>query len=147
MELILRKMTETDVADVLKLESICFGSEAWDEVSFLYRIGHEETFLCLVACCGDELCGYIAVCSQLGEMTVDSLAVSPNYRRQGIATKLIDEATFLCKPNRTILEVRESNFAARELYKRLGFREMTLRRGYYDKPEEDAVVMERLTLL
>ena len=146
MEMILRKMTETDVADVLRLESVCFSAEAWDEISFLYRIGHEETFLCLVAYCGDELCGYIAVCTQFDEMTVDSLAVSPNHRRQGIATKLIDEATFLCKPNRTILEVRESNFAARELYKRLGFREMTLRRGYYDKPEEDAVVMERLTL-
>ena len=145
--MILRKMTETDVADVLKLESMCFNSEAWDEISFLYRIGHEETFLCLVACYGDELCGYIAVCSQLGEMTIDSLAVSPHHRRKRIATKLIDEATFLCKPKRTILEVRESNFAARELYKGLGFREMTLRRGYYGKPEEDAVVMERLTLL
>ena len=145
--MILRKMTETDVADVLKLESTCFNSEAWDEISFLYRIGHEETFLCLVACYGDELCGYIAVCSQLGEMTIDSLAVSPHHRRKRIATKLIDEATFLCKPKRTILEVRESNFAARELYKGLGFREMTLRRGYYGKPEEDAVVMERLTLL
>lgn len=146
MDLILRKMTETDVADVLKLENICFNSEAWDEISFLYRIGHEETFLCLVACFGDEFCGYIAVCTQLGEMTIDSVAVSPNHRREGIATKLIDEATFLCKPQRTILEVRESNYAARELYKGLGFREMTLRRGYYDQPEEDAVVMERLTL-
>lgn len=146
MDIILRKMTETDVADVLKLENTCFNSEAWDEISFLYRIGHEETFLCLVACVGDECCGYISTCSQLGEMTIDSLAVAKDYRRLGIATKLIDEATFLCKPLRTVLEVRESNFPARELYRSLGFREMTLRRGYYDNPEEDAVVMERLTL-
>ena len=146
MEISLRKMIETDVAEVMRLESICFDSEAWDEVSFLYRIGHEESFLCLVATCGDDFCGYIATCSQFEEMYIDSLAVAPEYRRRGIAKMLIDEANHLKKPQRIVLEVRESNTPARALYKSLGFREMALRRGYYDKPEEDAVVMERVTL-
>ena len=87
------------------------------------------------------MAGYIAVTGVCGA-SVDSVAVSKKFRRLGIASRLMIEALSRCGET-AFLEVRESNKPAIELYKSLGFRKIGVRRGYYDSPEEDAVVMSR----
>ena len=67
------------------------------------------------------------------------VAVAPDFRRTGVATCLIRSLT----DAEVFLEVRVSNESARALYHRLGFTEVGMRRGYYDDPVEDAVVMKR----
>jgi [ribosomal protein S18]-alanine N-acetyltransferase len=81
------------------------------------------------------------------ECHVLNLAVHPEFRRQGIGVYLLNSAVTEAKAKRInviTLEVRRTNVAARQLYRKLHFEERRLRRNYYG-PGEDAIVME-LTL-
>jgi ribosomal-protein-alanine N-acetyltransferase len=75
------------------------------------------------------------------EYEILNLAVAPEYRRQGIARRLV-EAFLHASPNTFFLEVRESNQAARAFYNYLGFQEVGRRSGYYHSPPETAIVMK-----
>lgn len=74
-----------------------------------------------------------------------NLAVAPEFRRRGMARRLLksllkrEEA---CAAYSVFLEVRESNLAARAFYRSLGFRELSVRPNYYDQPLEPAIVMK-----
>ena len=124
MTLKIRRMTLDDVSDVVALEKICFSSDAWCADDFIYRLNFAskaggDGFLSLCAEADGRFCGYIALYSQLGETNID-------------------------RPERIILEVRESNAPAKCLYESEGYRVIAKRRGYYDLPPEDALIMEKL---
>jgi ribosomal-protein-alanine N-acetyltransferase len=92
----------------------------------------------LVAEQGDLLAGFLVWRHTThDEIEILNIAVAPAFRRRGIAKALLDG---LPKAE-VFLEVRESNAAARGLYQAVGFREVGLRRGYYQNPSEGAVVM------
>ena len=95
-----------------------------------------------VATAADAVAGFLVfrqVAPDEGEIL--NLAVSPDFRRQGVAKRLLQTAlqdfsgTFF-------LEVRESNRGALELYKSLGFQEFSRRSEYYQFPSESAIVMK-----
>lgn len=72
-----------------------------------------------------------------GESEILNLAVDPPFRRRGVARNLLSGLA-----SRTVfLEVRESNHAARGLYRAAGFLEVGTRRNYYQNPIEYAIVM------
>lgn len=144
MGIIIRKMTEFDLPAVERLERDCFTSDAWSGDDYRYRLENDGIFLSLTAEDSGTFCGCITTSAQFGEMYIDSIAVVREYRRRGIASDLIIQAEILCKARRVLLEVRTSNFAARRLYESLGFTEHGLRKGYYDSPPEDAIVMEKI---
>ena len=75
------------------------------------------------------------------ESEILNLAVSPDFRRQGLATRLMETAlqNFI---GAFFLEVRESNEGARKFYKSLGFHEVSRRPEYYEFPRESAIVMK-----
>jgi ribosomal-protein-alanine N-acetyltransferase len=73
------------------------------------------------------------------EREILNLAVDPRYRRRGIAMMLIQLE--FSKKALFLLEVRESNLAARALYARVGFVEISRRPEYYNNPTETAIVM------
>jgi len=76
-----------------------------------------------------------------GECELLNLAVAPEFRRRGVARELL--ASLLGRPAIVIfLEVRESNLAARNLYKSMGFQEVSIRRKYYESPPDTAIVMK-----
>jgi ribosomal-protein-alanine acetyltransferase len=75
-----------------------------------------------------------------GEREILNLAVEAQHRRHGLATALI-ESLRRRWPEEIFLEVRESNRAARSLYRKLGFENAGVRPGYYDGPAESAIVM------
>ena len=78
-----------------------------------------------------------------GEWEVENIVVDKAVRRQGIGAALIRELAVRAKEKRAIrfhLEVRASNAPAIALYNKLGFVETTRRRGYYQNPEEDAIL-------
>lgn len=74
------------------------------------------------------------------EAEILNLAIAPPARRQGIATRLLEE-TVAAAGGRLWLEVRQSNVAARNLYEKLGFQESGVRPNYYHNPPEDGIVM------
>jgi ribosomal-protein-alanine N-acetyltransferase len=69
-----------------------------------------------------------------------NIAVTPEFRRKGVARGLI-QALLTDTGGTLFLEVRESNGAARNLYKSMGFQEVSIRREYYNQPPETAIVM------
>jgi len=78
------------------------------------------------------------------EAELESIAVSAGYQRQGVAQRLFEamlEEFGQAQVREVLLEVRESNQAARAFYASLGFGEEGRRRGYYADPVEDAVLM------
>jgi ribosomal-protein-alanine N-acetyltransferase len=80
------------------------------------------------------------------ELHINNLAVDPHWRRRGIARTLLDAALERGRvrgARRAFLEVRASNVEALALYRRHGFEAAGIRKGYYDHPVEDAVVMRR----
>ena len=144
MGIIIRNMTIDDVADVVRLEEICFTSDAWSADSFIYRIENGGIFQSFIAEENGRFCGYIAVSSQFEETYIDSIAIAPEFRRKGIAKRLLAEIEQRLDPQRILLEVRKSNAPARALYESAGFQELAIRKDYYNDPVEDGIIMERL---
>ena len=98
-----------------------------------------------VALADEERAGYAEIRMIVGEGQIYNIAIAPEFRREGIGEALlrhlIDKADADgCKL--VTLEVRSGNEAAMELYKKLGFREVGRRRGYYAKGGEDAILMD-----
>ncbi len=82
------------------------------------------------------------------EWELQYMVVAPEFQRQGVGTYALKEFIEQVRKRggaRIFLEVRESNRAARALYRKLGFEETGLRKSYYSNPPEDAIIC-RLTL-
>lgn len=102
-------------------------------------------------CSTGRLMAYAAVSVNRSacELEIYNIAVRPEARRQGLAsrlTRLVLEAARSLHLERALLEVRKGNIAARNLYEGLGFKECGVRRAYYAEPVEDAVLYEYLFL-
>jgi ribosomal-protein-alanine N-acetyltransferase len=96
---------------------------------------------CTVADAGAGLAGYLVVRTVTeGEFEILNVAVEKGFRRSGIAESLI-RGQLEGRKGDWFLEVRESNIAARGLYKKIGFQETGRRPGYYSDPSEPAIVM------
>lgn len=83
------------------------------------------------------------------ELHIDTVAVAPDCRRQGMATWLMEQVLAEAEAagaRRATLEVRVSNTAARQLYERLGFTVAAVRKMYYASPAEDGLILWRVTV-
>lgn len=79
------------------------------------------------------------------EAELESIGVVAGYQRQGTARRLFEAVTAelsRVQVRQVVLEVRESNEAARSFYASLGFVEEGRRPGYYADPVEDAILMK-----
>ena len=138
------KMDESHVSQIAALEKICF-SEPWSENSIASELSNPLS-LWLVAEVDGALAGYIGSQSVLGESDVMNVAVSPDYRRQGIGEALVLALVEELKKHGNhclSLEVRLSNAPARSLYEKLGFAEVGRRPNYYRNPKEDALILRK----
>lgn len=137
-------MDETHVADIAELEKTCF-SDPWSEKSISSELGNPLS-LWMVAVDEGKVVGYVGSQSVLGWSDMMNLAVSPNYRRQGIGEKLVallEEELRNRKNTCLTLEVRVSNHSAIALYEKLGFTSVGRRPNYYHNPKEDALIMRK----
>jgi len=92
------------------------------------------------------VCGYIGFWIVFEELHLLNVAVHPDWRRRGIAAKLVTavfETAIAKGVTRALLEVRVSNVAAQQLYFRFGFYVLARRDGYYTQPSEEAMIMAR----
>ncbi|MEE3378515.1 MAG: ribosomal protein S18-alanine N-acetyltransferase, partial [Lachnospiraceae bacterium] len=90
------------------------------------------------------LLGYAGLLMVPYEADILNITVRPEARRQGIATQLLGKIGELSEPRGVTvihLEVRESNTPARTLYEKLGFTVDGIRKNYYERPRENAVLM------
>lgn len=96
------------------------------------------------------LCGWLSASTLLDESELEIIMVSPSVRRQGLAQALIHVWLNDIKRipvNVCLLEVRESNLAARHLYEKLGFIQVGRRKNYYPtETGKEAAILMNLTL-
>ena len=98
----------------------------------------------LAAAEGDVMLGYAWYQLVLDEGYVGNVAVAEPFRRRGVGEALVRAMLADAKGRGAAfltLEVRESNRPARRLYERCGFRTVAVRKDYYERPREDAVLM------
>ena len=137
-------MRPEHIAQVAELEKLCF-SAPWSENAVRGELTNPLS-LWIVAVDGDTVAGYIGSQSVMGEADMMNVAVSPAYRRQGIAEKLVVslvEKLTAQKVSSLTLEVRASNEPAIALYEKLSFVQVGRRPNYYTKPKEDALILRK----
>lgn len=138
------KLTAEHVNAIHRVEESCFQSP-WSE-NTIEALLNSNNAQCFGYFEDDVLVGYIALEWVLDEGSLTNLAVLPAFRRRGIAEKLtvalIEEAQRL-NLQLVTLEVRVSNTPASNLYRKMGFEEVGVRRGYYSNPREDALLMTK----
>ncbi len=140
----IRKMSRDDISRVWTIGKLCFTTP-WQIRSFEYELGNKDAIL-MVAAADNKITGYICLRTILDITHVMDLAVESGSRRMGIGNMLLGSALQELKRSAPqthfiTLEVRKSNIAAIRLYERSGFKETGRRRGYYQKPLEDAIIM------
>ena len=141
-EIVIRKMQKSDLQEVCKIEKDNF-SLPWSERSFIESMERNDTVF-LTALAGEEVAGYIGCYCIAGTGEITNVAVKDTCRRRGIGAMLLEG---LYKAGETLdtreffLEVRESNEAAISLYSRQGFVKEGIRKNFYEKPIENAVIM------
>ena len=137
-------MTSAHILQIAELEKICF-SDPWSEKSIASELNNPLS-LWLVAMEGERLVGYIGSQTVEGETDMMNVAVHPDFRRQNIALALVNgliEALKKKQSHSLSLEVRQSNAPAIALYESLGFTQVGLRKNYYHKPKEDALILRK----
>jgi len=94
---------------------------------------------------GQELVAFLVFRVVLDEAEIIEIGVSPNFRRQGLAHKLLSYGLNELPKQVTIihLEVRSQNLAAVSLYESLGFSRVGSRPGYYQNPPDIAILMSK----
>lgn len=140
----IEKMRPEDVPQIAALEAQCF-SVPWDAGSIASELENPLS-LWLTARDGETVAGYVGSQSVLGEADMMNLAVSPAYRRQGIARALVENlirGLGAAQVTSLTLEVRAGNTPALALYEALGFRQIGLRKNYYFRPREDARILRK----
>lgn len=143
--MLIRRMKISDVDRVSELEEMAF-SMPWHRESFIEMISNPDAIY-LVALDDNIPVGVCGIRSIVGEGDISNVVTDPEYRRKGIAEKLLSEAMRIGQEEYGItaftLEVRVSNAAAIGLYEKLGFAGEGIRPGFYEKPDEDALIMWR----
>ncbi len=130
------------------LEKLCFSSP-WSAQSLelLTNEGIGVGYLCLTPAAPNTepvVTAYGGMLITVDEGQITNIAVHPDHRRQGLGSAIVRSLLRHAKDARldsVSLEVRASNTAAINLYKEAGFVEMGRRKGFYQKPTEDALVM------
>jgi ribosomal-protein-alanine acetyltransferase len=132
---VIRRGEPRDLAEVTVIQAASPEAARWNVTDYL-----QYDFR--VSVCGIRVAGFLVSRTLAkGETELLNLAVAPEFRRQGVARRLV-ESLLGESPGVVYLEVRESNRAARKFYNHMGFQEVSSRSGYYEAPPEAAIVMK-----
>ncbi len=139
----IRRMQLSDIDAVMDIEPEAFGTHHWTRNNFLREMENGiATYLVVER---DALVvGYIGVWIVIDEMHIVTLAVAPSCRRQGIAEALLLSVLDLAQKHNirgVTLEVRLSNLAAQNLYRKYSFHRQGLRPNYYEDNKEAALLL------
>jgi ribosomal-protein-alanine N-acetyltransferase len=140
--MVIEKMAEEDIEEALAIEQDVFPSP-WTRGMFLQRLSSEDSYF-IVAREKEKLIGYGGF-FMIGEVArLENLVVHPEFRRRGVATRIMKKLFTLVKVNggkEITLEVRPGNQPAQNLYKKFGFLISGKRPEYYSNSGEDALIM------
>ena len=137
-------MDRSHIEQIAQLEKACFSSPWTENMLAVALFDTQASFIVAEDEEGNVL-GYAGLHVIVDEGYIDNVAVEPDARRHGVASTLLDVFCRFGEANLAFLslEVRASNAPAIALYEKHGFDQVGLRKNYYEKPREDAVIMTR----
>lgn len=139
-----RRAVPDDASGIASIEEATFP-DPWDYRSVMDLLTAEGS-MCFTAIDSGRVIAYVIGRMIAPEGEIYRVAVSEEYRRRGIAYRLLDYAVKTSRGRgleSLFLEVRSQNIAAINLYRAYGFIEIARRKGYYRNPTDDAIVMLR----
>ena len=138
----IRRTLPEDARAIAAAEAEIFSNPYGED--FIISLLSTEGAMCYTALSDGKICAYILGRLIAPEGEIYRVGTLPEYRRHGIATRML---TYAIKTEKgrglesLFLEVRTKNEPARTLYKSLGFTEIGIRKNYYKNPTDDAIVM------
>ena len=139
----IRRAERRDVPELLVIEVAQFP-EPWSRTMLLDEITNVENRRYTVAVESKSIIGYLGVMFVMDELHINTIGTLPGHEGRGVATSLMDEAWEDAKGRgiaRATLEVAVSNERAQALYGRYGFRPVGIRKNYYERIQEDALIL------
>ena len=138
-------MEEEDIPFVYEIEKLSFPNP-WHESTFRGEIQNRHISFPYVIVHSQEkkVIGYIIFWQVKDEVQINNIAIHPDFRRKGLGEAVMRKVLELVRRENAqfvFLEVRPSNAAAFSLYKKLGFKVLGIRKDYYSRPREDALVL------
>ena len=133
----------SDLDDMMEIENQSFPAP-WTRNSYEQLAVLDDVDI-WIARLGPELVGYMLLQRSGDDMELHTFAVKPKYRRQGIGAKLLEHMRDQARQKGVIrihLKVRPSNYEAKALYEKFGFKIMGMWHAYYHDDGEDALVMK-----
>lgn len=135
-------MKKEHISSVVKIESEVF-SAPWSEQAFMDALSMEYAHF-YVAVEKEAVAGYCGIYLAADEGEITNIAVASGWRRQKIAQRLLQKVMEEAHGRgiqRIFLEVRSRNEPAIRLYRKNGFGSVSIRKNYYQHPQDDALVM------
>ncbi len=136
-------MEEQDIPAILQVEHASF-SIPWTEDAFFNELQENKFAVYLVIEVEEKVVGYVGTWIIIDEAHITNIAILPDYRGKRLGEKLLSEMikTAIQLGAKTMtLEVRISNEVAKQLYRKFGFKDGGIRKGYYTDNQEDALIM------
>ena len=136
----IKKLTINDVdciEQIFNLEKDIFKNSAFSKESTENLVKADNSFI-YAYLIDEKVCGYLMVLDSIDVYEILALATVEEYRNKGIAQELLNKI----KTKDIFLEVRESNKKAINFYKKNNFKQISIRKGYYSDPTEDAIIMK-----
>ena len=136
----IKKLTSNDInymEQIFNLEKDIFKNSAFSRTYLDTLIKGDNSFI-YIYLIDDKVFGYLMILDSIDVYEILAMATVEEYRNKGIAQELLDKI----KTKDIFLEVRESNQTAINFYKKNKFKEISIRKNYYSKPTENAIIMK-----
>ena len=136
----IKKLTNNDIdyiEQIFNLEKEIFKNSAFSK-SYLNTLIKGDNSFVYVYLIDGKVCGYLIVLDSIDVYEILAIATIEEYRNKGIAQELLAKIRI----KNIFLEVRESNQTAINFYKKNKFKEISIRKNYYSKPTENAIIMK-----
>ena len=136
----IKKLTNNDIdyiEQIFNLEKEIFKNSAFSK-SYLNTLIKGDNSFIYIYLIDDKVCGYLIILDSIDVYEILAIATVEEYRNKGIAQKLLAKIRI----KNIFLEVRESNQTAINFYKKNKFKEISIRKNYYSKPTENAIIMK-----
>lgn len=136
-------MRRRHLRSVLRIEALVYP-RPWSHSLFLSELALRGSRAYFVARVGRDVVGYAGLMISGDDAHITTIGVDPAQHRHKIGTRLLLVLTreALARGARHMtLEVRLSNHAAQDMYRRFGFGPVGVRKNYYQETNEDALVM------
>jgi ribosomal-protein-alanine N-acetyltransferase len=140
----IRIAREDDMSTLAIIEELSF-SDPWPASAFSSVLAMPSAHIVVATRDDDIPIGYCVLLTAADQGEIANLSVAKSARRRGVANALLQHALAYAKTvgvTAAYLEVRASNGAAQALYRANQFKEIGRRRGYYQRPPEDALVLQ-----